>query len=309
MEDNAAALRLVAEAIAGARQLTVPPPPVYERSDGSYKIEDFFTLYEKYAESIYGPKSQSWVLVLQNFLSGEPREALNALGTTANDYDTVKRMIIGCCRASQGTQRSPQENFLQASRRPNESLQVFALRLEGLATAAFGAGEGVNAVVMPKLMLSLSPGVRRAVEAHLLTMPNPTLEAALPLAVALSASFADSAAQLDTVRTIGACASPTLPPARAATERAPPFGQRQLRCYSCGNIGHYAVQCPATKPQHGRGGPTGRGRGMYRGRGRGRGNPNANVCSFCGMFGHFMKDCSDFQRTIRGAPSRQESGN
>ena len=313
MAENAAALRLVAEAIAGARHVTVPPPPVFDRSDGSYTIEDFFTLYESYAASLYGPKSRSWVLVLQNFLAGEPRQALSALGVTTTDYDDVKRLIISCCKASQGIPRSPQENFLQATRRPDESLQVFVLRLEALATAAFGAGEGVKAAVMPKLMLSLSPEVRRAVEAHLLTMNNPTLDAALPLAVALSISLTDHGSQLDTVRTIGVRAPPNPTPARAAEERARSFGQRQLRCYSCGSTGHLAAQCRATVPQRGswrgRGGPASRGRGAYRGRGRGQGNPENNVCPYCGSFGHFMRDCREFQRTMGGGPSRQDSGN
>ena len=98
MADSGEAIRLLAKAIMSANRVPVPPPPVFDGRESGYTIDNFFILFERYAESLYGPKSQSWVLVLQGFLTGEPRQALAASGATTTDYDEMKRRIVNCCR-------------------------------------------------------------------------------------------------------------------------------------------------------------------------------------------------------------------
>lgn len=328
-DHSAAALQLVAQAIANSRPVAVPPPPVYDGSDGSYPIDDFFAIFERYAEAIYGPKSRSWILVLPGFLGGEPRKALSALGTAAEDYDSVKLQIKGCCKVVRGLVPTAQEDFLQTSRRAGESLQVFVLRLRSMAAVAFGEEADLNAVVMPKLMLSLTPSVRKTVEAHLLTMNNPTIDTALPLIIALSSCMDKQTAQLDTVNSVKDSAGPTQQFHVSQMAAVRPDSQR-LRCFACGEIGHFAAECPARLSNRGArrgpghfigrgrigqsgrssgrdGGQLGRGRGGQQG--RGYGDPSANVCPFCGLYGHFMKDCGDFRKTMRSATSQERSGN
>lgn len=52
MENNAEALRMVAETISNARQVTLTPLPIYDMSDGEYLIKDSFTKFEKFVKSV-----------------------------------------------------------------------------------------------------------------------------------------------------------------------------------------------------------------------------------------------------------------
>lgn len=307
--DQAAAIEMVANAIRNSRPVIVPPPPVFDGSDGSYAIEDFFTLYEAYATSVYGPVSRSWILGLQTYLAGEPRQVLMAIGTSVTDYGDVKERVKACCKSAQGVS-SPHHRFLQATRLPGESLHVFAVRLRRLAAQAFGQVNDVDAVIMPKFMLSLTDEVRQAVETHLLAIANPTLEHVLQFAVSISNRHAGP--QLDTVKLLEAPTPPPLQRASAAGFSSP--RAQGVKCYGCGEVGHYASRCPSSGrglqsgPQQGRGGNTySRGRGGFRGRGRGRANPEFNICAFCGFYGHFMTDCTGYRQSRE--PNSQRPGN
>lgn len=116
-DNNAAVLQLVAQALANSWLVAVPPPPVYNRSNGSYLIQSrrFHHFWKMHGIHLWTKVAELGSLVLQGFIWGETRKALSALGASASDYDDFKLWIGDCCWAAMGTAPTPQEEFIWAS--------------------------------------------------------------------------------------------------------------------------------------------------------------------------------------------------
>ena len=293
--NNQDAIRLLATAIERSK-VNVPPPPVFGGTDSNYRLQDFLALYEEYAQSVYGPKSRSWVLALQTFVTGEAKSVLSAIGVTHGDYDTVKASFRRCWAARRESSVTPQERFLKAEHLPGESLQIYSLRLRRLAGEAFPQMDNVDEIVLPKFLLALDNDTRKALEAYMLVMPDPALDSVVPLATTLSANRADSLPAL--VCNVNV---PKLPENNSEVSR-PAAGESTLACGHCGSpyhryndcrvrtaecfnchaVGHLAARCPAPRAFGRRGNDRqtderslGRGN-QWAGAHRGRGGPGPN---------------------------------
>ena len=138
----------------------VPPPKIYD-SSVYYGIEDFFYLFEKYANSIYGDDQLSWVQVLPDFLNGEPRCIVESFGIGVNlKYDTVKTAVIEAC-GFRLLGSSELDDFLKIHRRANESLVCFSIRLRVGSSVIPGIDGNLRSKLMKSQFInSLSPNVQ-----------------------------------------------------------------------------------------------------------------------------------------------------
>ena len=326
MAEAQEAIRLLAGAIERSK-VNVPPPPTFDGSDPGYAIGDFFTLFENYAQAVYGAKSRSWVLALQSFVAGEARDALTAMGITNAEYDTVKERMQASWGARREQEATPQERFLKAEIRPGETLHVYSMRLLRLAGQAFEGIGDLNKVVLPKFMMTLDGDTRKAMEAYMLLMPEPTVETLVPLATTLSASR--NGPLPAAVYSVGASAAPSgAVPRMASTDGTAPARATQgglrgatastsgctycgyrghgesdcwvktAQCHSCRDVGHLKYDCPHLRR---RGGGRGGGRGRARDRvyEEGSNDRSDTRCAFCGTPGHFMNNCRDFLQTMK----------
>ena len=108
----------------------VPPPPIY---NGSGSVAVFFTQFEAYCTSIYGTEHASWLIILPSFMDGEPRRIVQSFGSgTHITYENVKaRVQTELERRTLGTNTIT--DFYGATRRSNESLLCYSIRLQSLA--------------------------------------------------------------------------------------------------------------------------------------------------------------------------------
>ena len=225
------------------------------------------------------------------------------------------------------------ERFLTAAIMPGETLHVFSMRLLRLAADAFDGMADLNRVVLPKFMMSLDSDARKAMEAYVLVMPNPSLENLVPLATTLSASHT---VPLTTAVYNVSAPQPdgglTLPPPQPPVNSAPARGGagrrgagrgyfastsrctycqspahvetdcwvRTSQCFNCLEYGHLRFRCPQQQYHDERGGRAGRGGGSGRAQdNRPTGSGNDQLCAYCGTQGHFMANCRDFLEIMR----------
>ena len=268
--DLAQAMAMMAHAVNNVNaRSAVPPPPIFDNRDPTYTIKDLFTLFEPYAKAVYGPESKAWLLALQPFVEGDAKAALTAIGPVHSTYQEAKERLIETYSPKTGNRASPHAQFITAERRMDESPQVFRFRLERLANEAFGDSEDKEKLLVSKFLMNIAPDIKTNVEAHMLNYDEPTLDSVVELASTLERNKAPAVSNTEWVSLVRQSAQGTEP----------------LKCYQCGQPGHFARNCrrsTAEKKQvrH----------NMAEG--------NISKCVFCEGLGHTMAKCDSFRRLI-----------
>ena len=273
----------------------VPPPMPY---NGTTDVGDFFTSFERYCESIYGNQTEAWLTILPTFTEGEARNIVSAFGTgTHVTYENVKaRVVLEMQRRTLG--RNSLTDVLTCTRRLNESLLCFSIRLQSMAdkVADLPAAQK-NMVVKTKFISTLKPTTVTQISIRYGGEANTTIDQIVRLATLLEGGD-------PMLGSLVAEQAPAVPqahlnaPAAALMQNITPqqpivgnpnvaivtganstpiggsnnSGSGMLRCFKCGQNGHTSRDCSYSAP----------------------------VCYECRQPGHFGRDCPDRQAREQG---------
>ena len=141
-------------------------------------------------------------------------------------------------------------HFWSLKRHPGESFPVFALRLAGLAAAAFGDVAGRDQMIMSKLMDSLPLELKVSVQ--LASMREPSLETVVQLVTALepfiprsSVAVPVNAFQASVVRPPATNQDVNVRKSPNPNDRIANASVRAKRCFKCNQTGHFIRNCPS----------------------------------------------------------------
>ena len=252
-------LQNLADAIGNLNVNKVPPPLPY-KNVGS--IEDFFTKFERYAQSQYQQDHDSYLSILPSFLEGEAKNIVFAFGNGAGiTYANVKERLIAELTTRRTIGSNQYTDFFGAKRRPGESLVCYSIRLQSMADKLPNASQQTKAVMTSsKFLGGLPPAVSRQVNIHMANNANATLEQIVKLATILDSSEGTVAnvmtGQQDQISVDvtpdpylgwGECSQTNaIPPLMNIAAQAAPSGGLP-QCYVCKSPAHYASDCPVVK--------------------------------------------------------------
>ena len=115
----------------------VVPPGLFDGL-GSISMRRFLEDYEDYFSFKFDGTSRQQAKHLGEFLTGQAREAFEALDGAHMDYPRLKKKLISWYSGERVSSRQTATvEFDRAVMKPSESLTIFAMRLERLAARAF----------------------------------------------------------------------------------------------------------------------------------------------------------------------------
>jgi hypothetical protein len=293
-EDLKHVMEQLTVAIGNMNRHIKPPPYQFDPAVKSVSISDFFRSFEPYAAHTYGPKgnnSEAWLVALRSFLLGDAQRSLSAMRSNQLDYDTVKQNLVSLFTPRDILRTGKISAFMTAMRQPGETFPVYAMRLTGLAASAFGAMADRDNFIISKLMESLSDEVRAQVTVQISNMPNPTLDTVVQIVSALEPfirrvppsvrsfelqHFTPTSMSPDSRRERTE-AEKKLKSRLSATEAIP----KSRACFECGEVGHFARNCP--KRRQAKSALTKSASGRV-------------VCQYCDREGHVLAKCQDFKK-------------
>ena len=313
----------LAEAIGrmNARQLPAPLP-----FKGVGNINDFFEHFERHAESLYGTDPISYLQRLPQFLEGEPRDIAVAFGSgTGVTYEVVKARLIQEFTATRTLGNNQYSDFFSASRRPNESLVCFSIRLSALAgKIPNSTAQSRDVMVKSKFLGGLSKAISSQVDIHMSNQDNPTLEQIVKLASILEGKGVAPVTPADVKPKVAGgggslqanaignqpIGNPAFKPKCFACKSEEHFIKdcpvaKNAKCYNCNNFGHISKHCTQPRKPRNNGGASrtasGGNRqeiGSFSPPRPAQSRPAKPRCGFCNIDGHIMRDCRQFKAAL-----------
>ena len=118
----------------------VPPEPF--NMEGRMSLRKFLEDYERYFKSKFEGTQRDCTRELVRFISGELKDAYNALGGAQRKYRDMKALLLEWYRTQRvGRTHKWKAELQQAEMRINESLKLYCMRLEDLAHRAYASDE------------------------------------------------------------------------------------------------------------------------------------------------------------------------
>ena len=264
MSETTEVISQLAEKLVELGGSRIPPPMVFAGSKSSVSITAFFFAFERYCLAQYKKDEVSWLQVLPSFLEGEARSIVQAFGYGV-EYSVVKQRLTEEFTRRHTLGSNAVSDFFSATRRDQESLTCYSIRLQTLAGRVSSVEDGSrDEMVKSKLCSALPEGIMQQVNTQLGHLSDVSLEQVIRLAVLLENQLTK------TVNRAGAAGVET--PRAADPAGRTGMNGRVPVCKGCGRTGHEEAACR-----------------------RGR-----NVCYACGEPGHFSRECPKNRR--RNAP-------
>ena len=230
------------------------PAPIPFNGTGSVCVDEFFVSFERYANSLYNGDDASYLQTLPSHLEGEPRNIALAYGTGSGvTYQNVKDKLIAEYGTKQTIGSNPYTDFFSLSRRKDESLTCFGIRLNTMASKIPHANaDAKDMMVVSKFMAGLTSDVAQQVNLQLSTTANPTLDQIIKVANILEGQNGGQKAQrqgmIDELVTGNIAAasqmSRSTDGSRANVSRK---NDRGLKCFACSSDEHLIKDCPVAK--------------------------------------------------------------
>ena len=170
----------LADAIGRMSLAKVPPPNLCSGPN----INDFFDSYERFIFSNYGSDVDIQRQLLPQYLSGEPRDIVNAYGSDGT-YRDIKAKLVALFAPDIASRGSAYSEFSSASRKANETLRCFAIRLENLVSKVDASREGREVLLKSKFINSLAPDVGDKLKVQLSHVDRVTLDTLVKVASTL----------------------------------------------------------------------------------------------------------------------------
>ena len=232
-------------------------------------------------------------------MSGEPKQIVKAFDSDRT-YHFVKAQLIELFTSSRSISRGDAySNFFTATREVGETLRCFGIRLSTLAGKIDATIEGKDVLIRSKFISSLRPDVANQLKINLIPLDTVSIEKLVKMAAALedlninnsgsALQVSADESEVDIIRQVRQ-KGPTNPN---------PNANSGLKCYACGDIGHFRRDCVNQRREDVECYKCGRQGHFARNCERVITNKkqygDSPVCVFCGGK-HLMSKCNEFRR-------------
>ena len=146
----------------------VPAPEPYDRSSGQ-SFSAFLVLFEDYCRHSFKGSESLWVAELGRFLTGDMYRAFNAHKSPDDSYLVVKTKLLKWYSESKSRREAGSKAmFTRASMRVDESVRLYAARLENLFRSAFPGGKVESSkTLLEKFLKSIPRKYRKQIKSAL----------------------------------------------------------------------------------------------------------------------------------------------
>ena len=220
---------------------------------------------------------------MPSYLESEPRNIALAFGIgNGVKYRDVKNKIVAEYTTRQTIGSNQYTDFFSASRRKDESLTCFGIRLTTMAGRIPNAhADAKDVMIKSKFMSGLAPDIAQQVNLQLSTTANPSLDQLIKVATILEGQIGKKAqrpikndlnADDSNAGIIAASHSQTTsnrvkPTSRHSNNSS---SEQSFACYACGGKDHFIRDCEVAK---------------------------STVCYNCHAKGHISRNCPQPRRT------------
>ena len=108
----------------------IPKPELFDLATGR-SFNQFILKFEEYCQHTFRGSSSGWVNELGRFLQGEMHEAFVAVKVPGDNYEMIRDKLLLWVQDNKETyEKETKSRFKQAECKPNETMRLYAARLE-----------------------------------------------------------------------------------------------------------------------------------------------------------------------------------